>query len=174
MERIKVSKYFHLDEFIDVHTYINESDNGLSKIDKNLFAIADFMREKYGAPLEINNWWYFMQTQLKFEKDIDKIITKIEKEPTVRKWSGTRTNRCTIGSPTSAHRLGKGVDMKGDSKKLDKIVKNNLKALHTLGLRRIEDVGITPGWLHLDTLAKNVGAKEIRIITKTTGSNISI
>jgi len=65
MERIKVSKYFHLDEFIDVHAYINESDNGLSKIDKQLFEIADFVREKYGAPLEINNWWYFMQTQLK-------------------------------------------------------------------------------------------------------------
>jgi hypothetical protein len=174
MERIKVGKYFYLDEFIDPHTYLNEHDHGLSKIDKKLFDIADFMREKYGRVLEINNWWYFFQTQLKYEKDINKIIIKIETEPTVRKWSGLRTNRCTIGSPTSAHRLAKAIDMKGDAVKLDKIVKDNLKALHTLGLRRVEDISITPNWLHLDTLAKNVGAKEIRIITKTSGSNIAI
>ena len=174
MERIKINKYFYLDEFIDPFTYFNEKDHGLSKIDKKLFDIADFIREKYGSALFINNWWFYYITAKNFVKTYDKFIERIEADATVRKWSGIRTERCKIGSPISAHRLGKAIDLKGDEKKLDKIVKDNLKALHTLGLRRIEDISITKGWLHADTLAKNVGEKEIRIITKTTGKNIKI
>lgn len=174
LNRIKISKYFYLDEFIDPYTYLNSKDNGLSKIDKSLFAIADFVREKYGSALFINNWFSEYEKQKKLKKTNEKIIDYIEKDNTIRKWSCLRTNRCTIGSPISAHRLGKAIDMKGDSSKLDKIVKDNIKALHTLGLRRVEDIIITPNWLHLDTLEKNVGENEIRIITKTSGKNIKI
>jgi hypothetical protein len=138
-----------------------------------LFAIADFFREKYGA-LVINNWWFVYLARTAHGEKLKDIITYIEKEPTIRKWSGLRTDRCKIGSPTSAHRLGKAIDFKSDPKKMDKILKSNIKELHTLGLRRVEDISITPNWFHIDTLAKNVGKNEIRIITKTSGTNIQI
>jgi len=173
MDRIPVSKYFFLDEFVDVYTYFNEPDNGLSKIDKKLFAIADFFREKYGA-LVINNWWFVYLARTAHGENLKDIITYIEKEPTIRKWSGLRTDRCKIGSPTSAHRLCSAIDFKSDPKKMDKILKSNIKELHGLGLRRVEDISITPNWFHVDTLAKNVGKNEIRIITKTSGTNIQI
>lgn len=173
MERIPVSKYFYLDELVDAYTYFNEPDSGLSKIDKKLFGIADFFREKYGA-LVINNWWFVYLARKAHGETLYNIITYIEKEPTVRKWSGLRTDRCKIGSPTSAHRLGCAIDFKSEPKKMDKILKSNIKSLHGLGLRRVEDIGITPTWFHVDTLAKNVGKNEIRIITKTSGTNIQI
>ena len=148
MERIKVSKFFYLDEFVDVYTYFNESDHGLSKIDKKLFDIADFFREKYG-PLVINNWWFVYLARKAHGENLNDIITYIEKEPTIRKWSGLRTDRCKIGSPTSAHRLGLAIDFKSDPKKMDKILKSNIKELHGLGLRRVEDISITPNCLYI-------------------------
>lgn len=178
MERIQVSKYFFLDELVDPFTYFNESDHGLSKLDKKLFGIADFFREKYG-PLVINNWWYVYLARTAHGEKLNDIITYITKEKTIRDWSGLRTEKCTEGSPTSAHRLDKdklckAIDFKSDPKKMYKIFKENIKELHTLGLRRIEDISITPNWFHIDTLAKNVGKNEIRIITKTSGTNIQI
>lgn len=174
MERIPVSKYFFLDELVDPFTYFNEPDSGLSKIDKKLFAIADFFREKYGSPLIVNNWYFVYLARTAHGEKLNDIITYITKEKTIRDWSGLRTEKCTEGSPTSAHRLGKAIDFKSDPKKMDKILKSNIKELHTLGLRRVEDISITPNWFHIDTLAKNVGKNEIRIITKTSGTNIQI
>ena len=173
MERIAVSKYFFLDELVDPFTYFNEPDSGHSKLDKKLFGIADFFREKYGA-LVINNWWFVYLARKAHGETLNDIITYIEKEPIVRKWSGLRTDRCKIGSPTSAHRLGCAIDFKSDQNKMYKIFKENVKHLHGLGLRRIEDVSITKGWFHVDTFSKNVGKNEIRIITKTSGTNIQI
>ncbi len=174
MERIKVSTYFFLDELVDPFTYFNEPDSGLSKLDKKLFAIADFFREKYGSALIVNNWFFVYLARKAHGENLKDIITYIEKEPTIRKWSGLRTDRCKIGSTTSAHRLGLAIDFKSDPKKMDKILKSNIKELHGLGLRRVEDISITPNWFHIDTLAKNVGKNEIRIITKTSGTNIQI
>ena len=86
IERIKVSKYFNLDELVDPHTYFKLVDRGFSKLDTNLFLIADLMREKLGKPLTINNWWSFYVRNK--DKDIDWIIAEIEKSNSFRKWSG--------------------------------------------------------------------------------------
>ena len=120
VERIKVSKFFHLDEFVDPHTYFNEDDRGLSKIDERLFEIADLLREKLGRPLRINNWWVFYLRHI--NKDLKWIIAAIEKSDH-SKWSGLRTNRCKIGAKFSAHRRGMAIDPKGDEEQMFEIVK---------------------------------------------------
>lgn len=160
-KRIKVSKYFFLDEFVDPFTYFNEDDNGLSKIDNKLFAIADLLREKLGKPLRINNWWSFYERNV--NKGEDWIIKQIELSD-LSKWSGYRSSRCKIGAKFSAHKRGFAIDPKGDEDTIFKIVKDNLKEFHSLGLRRLEDPSITNGWLHCDTMELNVAPNTIRVV----------
>ena len=159
--RIKVSKYFHLDEFVDPHTYFKDADRGLSKVDKRLFAIADLMREKLGKPLSINNWWSFYQKNS--SKNIDWVIEQIE-QSRLSKWSGIRTDRCTIGTKASAHRLGRAIDPKGNEVEMYGVFKQNLKQFYDLGVRRIEDPNITKGWFHIDTHELNFIPNRIRVV----------
>lgn len=155
MERIKISKYFYADELIDPRTYFNEVNNGIDLIDYNLLQCLDLLREKAGKPLYINTWWATYERD-KDKKELEQIINHIEKNNTLRKYSGFRGKFCKIGAKFSAHRKGKGADPKGVSPKiLFNIIKENSKEFYNLGLRRLEDTSITPTWLHLDTWNKN-------------------
>jgi hypothetical protein len=161
VERIKVSKHFHLDEFVDPFTYFTENDRGISKIDNRLFKIADLMREKLGKPLRINNWWAFYAANS--EKSNEWLIKKIEASY-YSKWSGFRSIKCRIGAKLSAHKLGRAIDPKGDEEAMFKIVKDNIKEFYNLGLRRLEDPSITKGWLHMDIHTLNVQPNTIRVV----------
>lgn len=171
INRIQVSKYFHLDEFIDPHTYFNTPDNGLSKIDPKLFAIADLLRELKGTPGVINTWWKYY-TGKRNTTAIGQIIFKIERSTNYRKWSGLRTSRCSVGAKNSAHRQGKAFDMVGLSGFMYDIVKENAEKFYNLGLRRMEDHRITPTWLHLDTLERNTEPNSIRVVDLTKATEI--
>ncbi len=161
--RIKVSKYFFLDEFVDPQTYLTKDDNGLSLIDSKLFAIADLLREKLGKPLRINNWYhYYVQLKAKGWSD-DKVIKTILNSD-YSKWSGYRSNLCKIGAKASAHRKGEAIDPKGDEDTMFEIVKSNAKEFYQLGLRRLEDPSITKGCLHVDTMERNTTPNTIRVV----------
>lgn len=162
-QRIKVSKYFFLDEFVDPNTFLTKDDGGLNLVDTRLFKIADLLREKLGKPLRINNWYhYYLQLNAKGWSD-DKIIKTILVSD-YSKWSGLRTNLCKIGAKLSAHRKGKAIDPKGDEEEMFRIVKDNAKDFYKLGVRRLEDPKITNGWLHIDTLELNVTVNSIRVV----------
>jgi hypothetical protein len=163
MERISVSNNFFLDEFVDPYTFFNEVDNGLSLIDKKLIDCVQLLREKHGKPIRINNWWAYYIAN-KDKKTIDEIISDIEKSKTISKWSGLRTERSKIGAPASAHRLGKGADPKGNSTELLKVVEDNAKEFYNKGLRRLEDIKLTPTWLHMDTMERNVLPNHINVV----------
>jgi len=170
-KRIKVSRNFYLDEFIDPHTYFSNDDHGLSLIDDRLFEIAQHLRVLYGKPISINNWWSYFQEH-KNTAPIDELIEKIENNNSLNKWSGTRTNRTTIGAKASAHRILKkrkcqAIDPKGYEKQLFKIVKHHAEAFYKLGLRRLEDISITKGWLHMDTLERNTKPNSIRVVDRS-------
>lgn len=173
MGRIAVAKNFYLDEFIDPFTYFKTETKGQVIIDKRLYSIAQLLRDKYGKPIYINNWYTLVYEKLKDEKSIDEIISLIENTTkfngtNIYKWSGIRTSRTDIGSKTSAHRKYKAIDPKGDEKKLFKIIKENAKEFYDLGVRRVEDISITPGWLHIDTLIKSYDApNRIKVIDRT-------
>jgi hypothetical protein len=168
MERIKVAKNFYLDEFIDPVTYFEMEDNGLSLIDKRLFEIVQLLRDKYGKSIAINNWWKPYQDWK--IKNPTKTVIEFSNFYTKRgnyQWSGYRSIRCKIGAKLSAHKLGKGIDPKGNEKDFYDIVVKNSKEFYDLGLRRLEDIKITIGWLHMDTETRNVKPNTIRVIGLT-------
>lgn len=159
MERIKVSKFFYLDELVDPQTYFFEFDNGLSKLDSRLFPLLDYLREQYNKPLTVNNWWKSYEKN----KDKSEVLNRILADNSVRKYSGFRSRFCTIGAVNSAHRKGKGIDIKGNPKELYELIKNNATTYYNMGLRRLEDITITTTWLHLDTWNKN-NVKGIEVV----------
>lgn len=170
-KRIRVSRNFYLDEFVDPYTYFNKSDHGLSMVDPRLFKIAQLIRNLYGSGIRINSWWWYYE-KYKLEYSVKKIIYNIEHSKTISRWSGIRTNRTKIGAGRSAHRLmhtgkGLGMDIKGNSKVFFKIVKKHAKRFYDLGLRRLEDISITPSWLHMDLLKRNTKPNSIRVVDRT-------
>lgn len=163
--RIKVSENFFLDEFVDPVTYDKENDCGLSKVDPKVIKLAQLLRTKYGKSITINNWW---SAFVKFaEKNPEKTAEDFSKAWSKKgnfQWSAYRSDRCKIGSKASAHKLGKGIDPKGDEKALYKIVTDNLKEFYDLGLRRLEDIKITKGWLHMDTHEHNTIGGYVNVV----------
>lgn len=174
-ERIKVNSNFYLDEFVDPYTYFNYDDHGLQFVDERLFDQAQLLRYLYGKPVYINTWWkYYIEKKDKW--DINHIIERIEESRTLRKWSGIRTSRCDIGSRLSAHKLihtGKGmaIDPKGNELKFYSIIKEHAEVFYKLGLRRLESIKHTPGWLHMDLLERNTIKNSIRVVTPTSFSH---
>lgn len=166
MTRIKMTKNFHLDEFVDPYTYLFESDNGLSKLDERLFKLAQKIRELYGKPLTINNWWvHYVRLKQEGKNDLN-IANALLANNSIRRWSGLRTLKSNIGAKNGAHYRGLAIDLAGDGDELYDIVKNNAKELYDLGLRRIEDKSIAKTWLHADTWEKNTVKKSIRVVDK--------
>jgi len=177
MKRIKVSENFYLDEFVDPYTYFYTNGGGINLIDHRLFEIAQLLRDKYGKGIRINNWWWYYQ-KYKLEWPLMKIVRSIEKSSSCSKWSGIRTDRTSIGSSKSAHRLtgkkgnsiegkGQAIDPKGNQIIFMNIVRENAKEFYSLGLRRLEDISITKGWLHMDTLEYNTEPNSIRVVDLT-------
>lgn len=165
IQRIPVSPNFNLDEFVDPVTYFTEPDHGLSKIDPALIDLAQLLRDLYGEAVYINRWWDHLPTDLiVFDPVAFLRLMETKKVPI---WSGLRTFLCSIGAPKSAHKLGKAIDPKGDQKKFMRIVRDNVVQFYALGLRRLEDISITPGWLHMDTHTANCKPNSIRVIDKT-------
>jgi len=181
MERIKISTNFYLDEFIDPMTYFSRKDNGLNLIDKRLFDVAQLLRYHYLKPLPINTWW-FIYKKFKNKKALNDIILFIINNTKygnrkINKWSGTRGPACEIGAINSAHKFeahGRclAIDPKGDQNVLFNIVKQNAKVFYNLGVRRLEDPAITPGWLHLDLLERNTRKNSIRVVNLTEATQI--
>lgn len=160
-KRIQVAPNFYLDEFVDPHTYFTRADHGLSLLDDNIINIAQELRNDLGKPMRINNWWSYYIANLSFSQA--KMIRKIEASD-YSKWSGYRSYRCKIGSSRSAHRSGRAIDPKGDEEVMFNIVKKHARKYYNLGLRRLEDISITNGWLHMDTLERNTVPNSIRVV----------
>lgn len=165
MNRIKVAQNFFLDEFVDPVTYFTEADHGLSKIDSALIDLAQLLRDEYDSPVYINRWWDYLPKDMNGFDPVKFLNEMIKKKVPV--WSGLRTLLCKIGAIKSAHRLGKAIDPKGDEKRFMQIVRDNAKKFYEKGLRRLEDISITNGWLHMDTHPLNCKPNSIRIIDLT-------
>lgn len=152
-ERIRVSDNFYLDEFIDPYNYFVNKYRGLEIIDFDLISIAQNLRELYGKPITINNWFHYYKRNKKLS--LDKIVSNLFDDNEISsmyyKESGTRPFFTDTGSSKSAHKLYKSIDPKGNEKELLNVVKDNSKLFYRLGVRRIEDISLTRGWLHLDT-----------------------
>lgn len=166
MERIRVAENFYLDEFIDIRSYLEDEDKGLSKIDPRIIDCAQLLRVFYGKSININTWWSLYLQLVKEGKSNDEIIDIIENSKEVSKWSGFRPKYCPIGASKSAHKKGIAIDPKGDQNKLYEIVRANARAFYKIGLRRLENPAITPGWLHMDLSETNHNPGYIRVVNR--------
>lgn len=137
MRRIRVNDLFFLDEFLDRRSY----SNLLKLID-----IASFIRRNTNLPVIINN--YNSGGSLGFR--------------------GFRPIDCNIGASMSQHKYMNAIDInigKMSPVEMFEYVKSNARDLYNLGLRRVEDISITPTWLHLDCKEHNENA--ILVIDRT-------
>jgi len=160
-ERIKVSKNFYLDEFInpiDYHNFIRDRFDYWSNLAKyeikrffkefihgdnlgKLVAIAQYTRDKYGKSVTINNW----------------------ATDGPRKESGLRSKYTGTGAPLSAHKDMEAIDMivSGIAEKdIFKDVISNPNEWYYLGVREIEsgtwDQDNGEGWTHLSIRETNM------------------
>ena len=166
-ERIKLSKNFFLDEFLnpvlygnlikdrylywqnlantDIDRFYKEFLNG-DKL-KKLVSIAQFIRDKYAKPVTINNW----------AKGGDRIN------------SGVRDLNCSIGAPYSAHKKWEAIDMIVEGISESKIYKDVLSDQYnfmSVGVTEIENGtwnnATGEGWTHLSI--RKTGLPSIKII----------
>lgn len=128
----KISEHFTLEEFINPTDFAEHKEKSIELIDPRLIQIADFIREKTGKPVTINDW----HTGGQFKE------------------SGLRESNTTTGAKKSAHKIGKAIDVKVKGfggKEWYEFVKKYAKELYQLGARRIEDKSLATSWLHIDT-----------------------
>lgn len=140
---MKISKYFDLREFVDDVTWAQRGEQSKGLINQHLFGIADYIREKVGQAVTINNW----HIGGKFRE------------------SGLRNPNTSTGAKMSQHKLGNAIDVKSagyDGVRWYSFVKANVKELYELGVRRIEDKSLATTWLHID--CKEHGKKCIQVV----------
>lgn len=90
-DRIRVSKNFHLDEFLDRRTYLEEKPHHRTRfIRSTMISTAQKLAQTFGTTI-INNWAY-------------------TKTPVERQWSGYRSPLSDYYSRTSAHSFGEAID----------------------------------------------------------------
>lgn len=162
-DRLKISDNYYLDEFIDHRTYLLSSDVNYvrSLIDSKIVDICQYIRRRVGVPVYVNTWFNVYRNEIvrASGEELVRLCSIIDRDNSVRKFSGFRPKWCEVGSPRSAHKLGLAADIVSNhisARDLFSFVLNNISELYKLGLRRIEDINVTGTWVHLDTHALNV------------------
>ena len=166
-KRIRVSKNFFLDEFLSPKIYeslfLKKEDYWKSELEKSrdgfftkfangdklkkLIDIAQFVRDRYGKPVTINNWGNGGD----------------------RTNSGVRDADSSVGAPKSAHKEWKGIDLIVEGITEQKIymdVLSNQNDFLNIGVTEIEkdtwNEKTGEGWTHLST--RITGLNYIKII----------
>ena len=138
--RIKVSKNFFLDEYVTPEFYAKWGVKCIWWIRPELITVDQFIRDRFGIPSVINNWWHgFYRDQ-----------------------SGLRYPEAEIGAGDSLHKFGCASDNKFQGKdhsfyddvRAD-IIANFVTLYKPLGLTTMEVN--TPNWLHKD--CRNIKVK---------------
>lgn len=137
MARFKLNDYFYLDEFLDPTSHLH-----LIK----LLNIVTYIRQNTGLPVIINN--YATGGLLSYR--------------------GFRPLTCNVGAINSQHRYFNAIDINIGNWSPNQMFEWAIRRasdLYLIGVRRIEDISITPTWLHLD--GKEHNQKAIQIINQT-------
>ena len=125
---MKVSKNFTLDEFLPPAIY-EMSPNGILFLDPRIIGIAQFIRDRFGKPVTINDYLDGGHYQD----------------------SGFRDPLTSIGAIFSQHKFGRAADLKIDEMDPEEIrddILENYALYNKVGLTTIE--AATPTWLHID------------------------
>ena len=136
MERIRINKYFFLDEYIPEELYKKLQHKPhilLGLLDKEMLKADLMLRELFG-PITINNWW----------------------NGGSRNWSGIRTPDSPYYSSTSQHTYGRASDKIFSNVSAEEVREYIKVHWKELGITCIEERPNAPEeddieWLHSDT-----------------------
>lgn len=132
---MKVSKDFSLAEFVPSAIYEHFVDNSIWFLDPKIIQIAQFIRDRFGKSVIINNYLAGGSYQ----------------------YSGFRDHACMIGAENSQHRHGRAIDfrIKGLApQEIRQDIMANFKLYQEKGLTTIE--AGTQTWVHADCRFTNM------------------
>lgn len=138
---MKLSKDFSLVEFVPPAIYERYLDKSIWFIDPKIVVMAQFLRNRFGKPVTINNHHSGGDFQ----------------------YSGFRDYRSTIGAVNSQHRHGRAIDfrIKGVTPgEIREDIAVNFELYRTTGLTTIEEDTAT--WTHID--CRNTGSDQLLIV----------
>jgi len=132
---MKVSKDFSLAEFVPPAIYEHFVDKSIWFIDPKIVQMAQFIRDRFGKQVTINNYLTGGSYQ----------------------YSAFRDSDCTIGATNSQHRHGRAIDFRIQGMSPMEIradIIKNFEQYRASGLTTIE--GGTPTWTHIDCRFTNM------------------
>ena len=132
---MNMSKDFSLAEFVPPAIYEHFVDKSIWFIDPKIVQMAQFIRDRFGKPVTINNYLTGGNYQ----------------------YSAFRDSACTIGATNSQHRHGRAIDFRIQGMSPMEIradIIKNFDLYRPSGLTTIE--GGTPTWIHIDCRNTNM------------------
>lgn len=124
-------KHFKPYEFVPKDMYNKYGNKVMRWVNPKIVNILDYLREKYGKRIIVNNWKWNGKLQYRCLRPFD----------------------CTVGSKMSDHKFGNAVDFNIDGLSADdvwdKIMNECVDDLKVLGLTCVEDKAMTPTWTHI-------------------------
>ena len=128
---MKIGSFFVLQEFIPPVIYNKWGDRSIWFIDKRIFLLADFIRNRLGKSMTINNWHTGGAFSLR----------------------GFRPPETTTGGALSQHRFGRAIDFNiagMTPQEIYKDITDHFDMYSKAGLTTVEDIAFTTGWNHVD------------------------
>lgn len=132
----KISTYFSIEEVVPKELYSKFGDKSQWFIQRETLLLADFIRDRFGKSMTINNWH----------------------EGGALNNRGFRMPDCATGGFLSQHKFGKAIDFSIEGKSPIEIYQDiviNFDMYRRAGLTTTEDVNMTPTWNHVDIRQTN-------------------
>lgn len=130
---MQLTKNFILQEFVSKQTYQQFGERSVQFLDMRMVQLAQFYADYFGKRIIVNNW----NTGGTFsERGFRDPVT------------------CMLGAPRSQHKFGRAFDCNVDGMSVAEVytaIINNQKKFYDAGLRCLEDIQFTTGWIHSDS-----------------------
>lgn len=126
----KISTYFYLYEFVPKEIYERWGEKSIRFIDRRIVLLADFIRDRFGKPMTINNWH----------------------EGGSLNNRGFRLPDSSVGAFLSDHKFGRAEDFNIEGitpQEVYKDIMDNQDMYMKAGATIIEDIEFTKTWTHL-------------------------
>ena len=126
-----LSRNFKIYEFVTPHIYEKLYQYAFTQIDERVIHLAQFVRDRFRAPVTVNNWIEGGDFQ----------------------YRGVRPYNCPIGAKYSQHKFGRAFDFTIYRTTIEEIhedIKKNAKLYYDNHLRAVEKMDKADTWMHFD------------------------
>ena len=128
---MKISTYFRIEELVPKELYVKFGEKSIWFIERGTVLLADFIRDRFGKSMTINNWHSGGPLNNR----------------------GFRMPDCAIGGVLSQHKFGRAIDYNIEGvtpQEAYKDIIDNSDMYLKAGATTVEDIAFTTGWIHLD------------------------